>query len=345
MSIIAARRKIFSYAQDLSGEVGIGSRIIYRDIVEAKKVNRISLDEYRWTGYYSLNEEQKQTVSTMWTRAQFRKTFTDRRYKCILMDKYIFSRVFSEFFCRECVRAQDVVPSLLYRMGGEAGKVVLKPNCKGQGRGVKILPVSNEGEVSAAMDEIKRISNGIVEEFIVQHDTFAKLNPNAVNIVRFYSISSPVGSYLFAPVLTVAVDKKISNGSQDALTAMVDINNGVVMTDAVDQNNNVDYATHPVTGVLFKGLRLPYWSETIEMMRRAVPLASKISNIGWDVAVTPAGPLIIEANTIPGFNTAQYRGFGYITQNHFYQPLFEEGMKGTPIALPEYFDRVVMKLR
>ena len=232
---------------------------------------------------------------------------------------------------------------MLRTLAGDAGKVVYKPNCKGQGTGVRILPAATEAEQADALAYLRANSGGIVEEYIQQHPTLAQLNPGAVSIVRFYTVTAPSGTYLFAPVLTTAIEKDISNGCQDALTAMIDIRTGVVITDAVDQNNFIDYHTHPVTGVPFPGLQLPFWAETIDMMRRAVPLASKISNIGWDVTMTADGPLIIEANTIPGFNTAQYRGYAWVTDGYGYQPLFDE-LNGRPFVNNEHYTRVLLKL-
>ena len=76
---------------------------------------------------------------------------------------------------------------------------------------------------------------------------------------------------------------------------------------------------------------------------RAVPLASKISNIGWDVTMTADGPLIIEANTIPGFNTAQYRSYAWVTDGYGYQPLFDE-LNGRPFVNNDHYARVLLKL-
>ena len=342
--IISSRKHIAEFSKKLSEKTGIPAKELNRDIINAKKLNHISLNEYEWTKYYSLTEEQKKTVSTLWTRAQFRKTFTDRRYICTLSDKYIVSKVFSEFYGRKCVRMEDVTPDVLRELGVELGKVVIKPGCKGQGKGVKIFPVTTDAEITAAIEYVRKVKSGIVEDYIVQHEVLNNLNPNAVSIVRLYSLSSPKGSYIFAPVLTTAISKEISNGCQDALTAMADIRTGLVISDACDHNKTVEHTVHPVTGVPFKGLQIPFWDDTIAMMKKAVPQASKISNLGWDIAITPTGPIIIEANTIPGFNTAQYSGYSWITDGLGYQPLFDEGMKDIPFNLTKEYERVVIKL-
>ena len=340
---INSRKHIHQFAVEYAQKYGLQPSEVEKDIIQAKKYNHISFKEYEWTGFHDLNQEQKKTVSTLWSRMEFRKKYTDRRYIGILMNKYIFSKVFSDFYGRKCVQASDVTEDVLKMLAEGTGLVVYKPNCKGQGKGVKVLAVTGKDEIEAALDCIRNGGNGIVEEYIRQDDVLNELNPSAVSVIRFYSLTSPYGSYLFAPVLTSALYKDIANGCQDALTAVVDIRTGKVLTDAVDQNKMAEYKVHPMTGVAFQGIQLKHWDETIEMMKRAVPLGSKISNIGWDVALTEDGPVLIEANTIPGFNTAQYSGYGWITDGYGYQPLFD-AVNDIPFEDDGRYERVVMKL-
>lgn len=341
--MLTSRKYIHKFAVEYGEKYGKNPSEVEKDIIQAKKYNHISFGEYEWTGYFDMDQDQKKTVSTLWTRMEYRKKFTDRRYIGILMNKYMFSKVYADFYKRKCVHTSDVTEDVLKEIAGDTGVIVYKPNCKGQGKGVKILPVSASEEMEAAMEYIQKGGRGIVEEYICQDETLQKLNPNAVSIVRFYSVNSPYGSYVFAPVLTSALYKDIANGCQDAITAMIDIRNGQVITDAVDQNKLAEYAAHPVTGVNFKGFQVSHWEETLEMMKRAVPLVGRLSNIGWDVAITKDGPVMIEGNTIPGFNTAQYSGFRWITDGYGYQPLFD-AVNGIEFKDNGRYEKVVMKL-
>lgn len=341
--IISGRKYIHQFAGEYAERHQLNSADVEKDILRAKPHNHISLMEYEWTAYHRLNEEQKKTVSTLWTRMEFRKAYTDRRYIGILMNKYIFSKVFADFYGRKCIQASDASEETLRILSEGTGRVVYKPNCKGMGKGVRVLPAGTPEEIESSLEYIRKAGKGIVEEYICQHEILQEINPNAVSIIRFYSVNSPSGAYVFAPVLTVAREKAISNGCQDAVTAMIDIRTGEVITAAVDQNETVEFEKHPLTDASFIGTKLPFWEETLEMMRRAVPLAHRISNVGWDVAITKDGPLIVEANTIPGFNTAQYSGFQWITDGYGYQPLFDE-VNGRPFHDDGRFERVVQKL-
>lgn len=344
-NVFSAHKAIHDFAVQLSERCGKDARWLEKDIIAAKKLNHIALEEYEWVGYYDMTEEQKRCVSTLWTRAELRKKYTNRLYKGVLMNKYIFSKVFSEFYGRRCMLSDGLSREDFEDLSKGNMKLVYKPLSEGQGKGIHVLKVGTAQERDESFTLLSTLSPGIVEEWICQHAELDRLYPGAVSIVRFYSVCTPAGCYLFSPVLTTAVSRDISNGCQDALTTLVDIRDGKVITDAVDQISIGDHAVHPVTGVQFKGFQVPFWQETVEMMKKVVPQAYYISNIGWDVAITENGPVLVEANTIPGFNTAQYRGYAEVTNGFFYQPIFDEAMGGPAFTDFKNYEKVLIKIR
>lgn len=343
-NIFKACIQIHRFAEELSERCNKSTSFLERDIIRAKKLNHISLEEYEWVHYYDMSDEQQCSISTLWTRAEFRKRFTSRSYKAVLMDKYIFAKLFPEFFRRRFLLTEGMSRERFDSLAFASKRLVYKPLTKGQSRGVRVFDVSSAQERDAAYKAVLRLKPGILEEWINQHEDMARIYPGAVNIVRFYSVCSPAGTYIFAPVFTVSKRKNVSNGSNDALTAMVDIRTGLVATDAVDQLEKLTYKSHPITGVEFKGLKIPFWQETLGMLSELVQQTSYISNAGWDVAMTPDGPLVIEGNTVPGFNTAQFHGFANLTDGFGYQPIFDEGLKGEAFDLERY-RRVLIKLK
>jgi len=46
-------------------------------------------------------------------------------------------------------------------------------------------------------------------------------------------------------------------------------------------------------------LRIPHWDEVLRMTAEAHRVLPKFGVIGWDIAITPEGPLIIECNANP----------------------------------------------
>lgn len=53
---------------------------------------------------------------------------------------------------------------------------------------------------------------------------------------------------------------------------------------------------HPKTKIAFEGLRLPFWAEACHLVRQTAVKFIPIRTIGWDVALTPDGPVIVEGN-------------------------------------------------
>jgi hypothetical protein len=53
---------------------------------------------------------------------------------------------------------------------------------------------------------------------------------------------------------------------------------------------------HPDTGVEFASVRVPHWEAVLQLVKAGARALHPLGSLGWDVAVTPEGPVAIEAN-------------------------------------------------
>jgi hypothetical protein len=61
----------------------------------------------------------------------------------------------------------------------------------------------------------------------------------------------------------------------------------------------VEIERHPDTGTVIEGHQLPFWDEALALVLRAHDAVPRLAAIGWDVALTGEGPILVEGNTLP----------------------------------------------
>jgi len=83
------------------------------------------------------------------------------------------------------------------------------------------------------------------------------------------------------------------------LLSAVDITTGRLLP-AVGRTESVpvyhEIANHPDTGQRLTDVVVPRWGEVVELVERAARAFSFMPCLGWDVAVTPTGPVLVETN-------------------------------------------------
>ena len=136
----------------------------------------------------------------------------------------------------------------------------------------------------------------LLEERVVQNNVMGVLNPSSVNTVRCITLNTMDGivvSYCF-----LKVGRKgsfVDNGGSGGILVGIDKKCGKLNTDGYDELN-VRYVTHPDSGVNLKGYQLPDWEQLIHMCVEMSGQMPTVKYIGWDLAYTDTGWIVIEGN-------------------------------------------------
>ncbi len=92
---------------------------------------------------------------------------------------------------------------------------------------------------------------------------------------------------------------EVDNMALGAIAAPIDISSGVIVGEAfrsVGSGQNKTYSQHPQTKVQITGFEIPYWDEVIRLVYDLCEHVPGDKYVGWDVAIGPAGPIVIEGN-------------------------------------------------
>ena len=58
----------------------------------------------------------------------------------------------------------------------------------------------------------------------------------------------------------------------------------------------VPVSRHPETGTVIEGFQLPFWQGLVDLVTRGQRAFAGLRTIGWDVAITDTGPVLVEGN-------------------------------------------------
>ncbi len=270
------------------------------DLVSCSIKYKTSPHNYEVMGFADLKDEQRKTFFTFSDNIAMMEKYNSKKHEAIFYNKFIFSKVFSDFYGRKCVMTNYLTLEDFEKFMEGENKIVYKPVNAAQGKGVEVLDSSDFENLSKLYDYVKALPKGIIETWIVQHPAISALYPNAVNPIRINTVLENDKLHIMTSTLSIGHNSKIANASINALFALVDPKTGEVLTDACDYDGGV-YKNHPETNAQFKGFKIPYWNETLEMLEKATRTMYQVGYVGWDIAITENGPILIEGNNDPGY--------------------------------------------
>lgn len=166
-------------------------------------------------------------------------------------------------------------------------------------------------ELVAAVAASSRRRPMLLQPCISNHEEIRRLTGETLLCVRVITTRLPgeAPEPVIAYVAIPAGDAVVANFTQgnESLAASVDPNSGAIgfafSKDIGDVRRALD--AHPKTGRRIPGFRIPDWNAGRTLAVRAHHSLEKIACVGWDLAFTDEGPLLIEGNVVPGIESIQ----------------------------------------
>ena len=208
---------------------------------------------------------------------------------------------------------QDEMPCRLF-LKPRGGRQGLDIRVAAVDRGADGVPVATTAEGKAPlpaflaalpMEDFSHYDHSyqgwLVQRYIDQHPAVATFNPGTVNTVRVVTYRRPSGDVALHGAIfrTGRIGALGDNCSQGGIAVGVDLATGALQTAYTSLVGEAPerVEAHPDSGLAFAGVVLPDWPRSMEICRRAARAFSGVRWAGWDVAMAPEGPVMVEGNS------------------------------------------------
>lgn len=191
---------------------------------------------------------------------------------------------------------------------GAGGKNVYKLECSNDNYLINDQIISKE-ELN---NFISGLNNYMVCEYLEQAEYSSKIYPGTVNTIRILTMIDPETNEVIMPIAVHRFGsektKPADNVWKGGMTALVDIETGILQKAALHSENNKEIrweTLHPDTKVKIEGTVIPNWNEVKNKMVKIAKSVGYMKYVGWDVVVTNSGIKIIEGNHCSDVNILQ----------------------------------------
>jgi hypothetical protein len=264
--------------------------------------------DYLIFGWETIPAKNRDTYLTRMRNKKFIDKYNDASLNGLFGDKSAFNKRFQKFLKREFLSVRDMTEENLAAFVEGKEIIFAKPDSSESGKGIERLVMAEHPDIKELFAYLKDPAKnfGLIEQELIQHPEMSKLYPKSVNTLRINTLVGDDGAAhcLYATCKMGNLGKFVDNMENDGLSCPVDLETGKICGVA-HTSKLINYDTHPYTGVKLIGYQIPYLHEAVAMAEEAALVEPRMRYLGWDVAITPDGPAIIEANNFPGYDFSQ----------------------------------------
>ena len=283
------------------------------DMVKMYRKYGFTPAEYINYRFEEKTESERMEFVADWEHLGYTCALNDSRNNRLFDNKWETYKRFKKYYKRDMIFCSKQTPYDDFKQFYEKHNVfVIKPLDKSCGKGVQIIHVSNHPDLVKSYQEwLSEYQNSfILEELIIEAKELAKFHPASVNTIRVPTIRMDDETLIIHPQLRMGQHGKVvDNAGAGGVKGAINVENGVIFS-AVD-NLGHTYTIHPDTGEKIIGYKIPYWPEAKSLVRELAQVVPENRYTGWDLALTDAGWVLVEANRRAqfGFQMSLQQGF------------------------------------
>ncbi len=262
--------------------------------------------DYDVIGFYKLTTKQRKTMLTRGINNKFVKKLNEKEYWHLFNNKNEFNDMFKEFLKRDYIYPVSSRKTETIEFMGKHDVFFAKPNDGQCGKNIEKIDVQEwNNDYEKVYNHLLENKLELLEEPVVQCEEMSRLNSSSVNTTRMVSVMNERGEVtILATFVRIGNGKIVDNFNSGGMTAKVDTETGIIVEEAVNKKGEL-FEKHPLTGTTIKGFQIPYWNEAKKLVETAAKMSTHVRYVGWDVAMSVNGPVLIEGNQFPGHDIYQ----------------------------------------
>lgn len=215
----------------------------------------------------------------------------------LLDDKSLFNFIFAKHIKRRWFINRNLSYRQFLKKIDGLDTILVKSTTGTRGKEVQKLQCNVEDK-RALYQKIISMPPSVIEEYIKQHDAVNAMCSTSVNTVRITTLNVKGECKVLYAVFRMGQGSVVDNLHNGGIIAAIDIETGVVITDALDMEGNT-HAENAYSGMKVKGFQIPHWDKILDACKACYRRIPGVNFIGWDFAITPDGVDLIEGNSMP----------------------------------------------
>lgn len=295
---------MFKTAKRVSKKYNASFFAVLFDIIHCGLKYMAGYVDYEVFEFYNLSKEQRETIITRGINNRFVSTLNDKELTNTLDNKLLFNERFNKFLKRDWINLKTASLDEFAKFLKGKVNIVVKPVDQACGRNVEKINVENVSDVETLYNSLIGKKQFLVEDCIVQHPKMSTIYPNAVNTLRIVTVTrNDKVNIMFRSIRMGNAGNVVDNFNHGGLFTTID-EDGIIRKPAVDKKGNI-YTNHPFTNTDIVGFEVPLFSQAIEYVKTMAISIPEVGYVGWDIAITENGPVVVEANPFPGHDIYQ----------------------------------------